>query len=80
MHGSTSSCKTKYLPFKLPSPARGDREETASLKNNARIEWLRVILRTREMTPDLMQRIEKTQNLPVCKRHFKVEFIVDRKY
>ena len=58
---------------------RGDREETAILKNNARKEWLRVILRTREMTPDLKQRIEKNE-IYLCERHFKVEFIVDRKY
>ena len=53
--------------------------ETAILKNNAHKEWLRVILRTREMAPDLKQRIEKNE-IYLCERHFKVEFIVDRKY
>ena len=65
--------------FKLPSPARGDRKETTTLKNNARTEWQRVILRTREMTSDLKQRIDKYE-IYLCKRHFKAEVIVDRKY
>ena len=57
LFGCSTSRKKRSFVFKLPSPARGDREETAILKNNARKEWLRVSLRTREMTPDL--------NLPV---------------
>ena len=79
LFGCSTSRKSGLSLFKLPSPARGDREETAGLKNNARKEWLRVILRTREMTPDLKQRIEKNE-IYLCERHLKVEFIVDRKY
>ena len=79
LFGCSTSRKSDLSLFKLPSPARGDREETATLKNNARTEWLRVILRTREMTPDLKQRIDKNE-IYVCERHFKAEVIVDRKY
>jgi hypothetical protein len=38
-----------------------------------------VILRTRELTPDLKKRID-ANNLFLCELHFKAEFIVDRKY
>ena len=79
LFGCSTSRKSGLSLFKLPSPARGDREETAGLKNDARKEWLRVILQTREKTPDLKQRIEKNE-IYLCERHFKVEFIVDRKY
>ena len=77
--GCSTSRKSDLSLCKIPTPARGDREETVALKNNARTEWLRVILRTREMTPDLKQRIDKNQ-IYLCERHFKAEFIVDRKY
>lgn len=74
-----STCRKRGLSFfKLPSPARGDSEETVTLKNNTRTEWLRVILRTREMIPELKQRIEKN-GIYLSERHFK-EFIDDRKY
>ena len=80
LFGCSTSRKSDLLLFKIRIPARGDQEETVGLKNNARTEWLRVILRTREMTPDdLKQRIEKNQ-IYLCERHFKAEFIVDRKY
>ena len=79
LFGCSTSRKSDLSLFKLPSPAQGDREETATLKNNARTEWLRVILRTREMTPDLKQRIDKNE-IYLCERHFKADFIVDRKY
>ncbi len=79
LFGCSTSRKSDLSLFKLPSPARGDREETATLKNNARTEWLRVILRTREMTPDLKQRIDKNE-IYLCERHFKAEVIIDRKY
>ena len=79
LFGCSTNRKSDLSLFKLPSPARGDREETATLKNNARTEWLRVILRTREMTPDLKQRIDKNE-IYLCERHFKAEVIIDRKY
>ena len=38
-----------------------------------------LVLRTRELTPDLKKRID-VNNLFLCQLHFKAEFIVDRKY
>ena len=79
LFGCSTSRKSDLSLFKIRTPARGDREETVGLKNNARTEWRRVILRTREMTPGLKQRIDKNQ-IYLCERYFKAEFIVDRKY
>ena len=52
---STSRSSTLSL-FKLVFPGGSDGpdgEHTVKLKNDARKEWLRIILRTRQMTPDL---------------------------
>ncbi len=65
--------------FKIPTVSATDGEETASLKRKAREEWLRLLLRTREMTGDLKQRIE-ANNIYLCDLHFKPECIVSRKY
>ena len=65
--------------FKIPTVSATDGEETASLKRKARGEWLRLLLRTREMTGDLKQRIE-ANNIYLCDLHFKPECIVSRKY
>ena len=65
--------------FKIPFPARGDGDETVKLKSDARKEWLRVILRTRENTPDLKKRID-ANNIFLCELHFKPELIYQRKY
>ena len=43
---------------KLPIIATADGEHTIALKQKAREYWLRLILRTRELTPDLKRRIE----------------------
>ena len=54
-------------------------EHTSSLKSNARKEWLNLILRTRELTPDLKKRID-AGNIFVCELHFKPECILSSKY
>ncbi|CAB3994687.1 Transposable element P transposase [Paramuricea clavata] len=60
----------------LPCPRVGDGQETKASKEIARKEWLHVILRTREMTPELKQRINKNK-IFLCERHFKAELISD---
>ncbi|CAB4042702.1 Transposable element P transposase [Paramuricea clavata] len=60
--------------FKIPFPARDDGDETVKLKSDARKEWLRVILRTRENTPELKKRINEN-NIFLCELHFKPELI-----
>lgn len=79
LFGCSTSRKSKLSLFKLPFPGRGDGDETKTLKETARKEWLRVILRTREMTPELKKRIEEN-NIFLCELHFKADHIVDRKY
>jgi hypothetical protein len=49
--------------FTLPTIAAADGKLTKALKKNAREEWLCLVLRTREMTPDLKLRIEKNNLL-----------------
>ncbi len=78
LFGCSTSRKSSLSLFKIPFPGRSDGDETKALKVTARREWLRVVLRTREMTPDLKKRIDEN-NLFLCERHFKAEFIVDRK-
>ena len=65
--------------FKIPSVGKADGDETKAKKETACKEWLRVVLRTREFTPELKKRIE-ANNLFLCELHFKAELIVDRKY
>jgi hypothetical protein len=48
--------------FKIPVVGAADGEETTALKKTAREEWLRLLLRTRQVTADLKNRIE-TNNL-----------------
>ena len=54
--------------FKLHFPREVDGEETKSL-SIARKEWLSVILRTRDMIPELKQRIDEN-TIFLCERHF----------
>jgi hypothetical protein len=65
--------------FKLPCPWADEGEEITRLKTNARESWLNLILRTRQLTPELKKRIEKN-NIYVCERHFKPECIIECKY
>jgi hypothetical protein len=79
LYGCSTSRKSGLSLFKLPCPRVGDGQETKALKEIARKEWLHVILRTREMTPELKQRIDEN-TIFLCERHFKAELISDRKY
>ena len=65
--------------FKIPVFRADDSEQTSSSKKKAKKEWLRLILRTREITPELKQRIEEN-NVYVCELHFKSDCILTSKY
>ena len=77
--GCPTSGKNKLSLFRIPSVKSVDGEYTKELKRKAREEWLRLILRTRETTEELKQRIE-ANNIFVCELHFKPECIVTGKY
>jgi hypothetical protein len=79
LFGCSTSRTSELSLFKIPSVGKADGDETKAKKETARKEWLRVILRTRELTPDL-KKIMDANNLFLCELHFKAEFIVDRKY
>lgn len=79
LFGCSTSRKSDLSLFKLPFPKVSDGDETKALKEIARKEWLRVIFRTREMTPELKKRIDENK-IFLCERHFKAEVITDRKY
>ena len=64
--------------FKIPSLCDDDGEHTVALKTKAREVWLRLILRTRQMTPALKKRIE-ANNIFVCEVHFKPDCILTSK-
>ncbi len=76
--GCATSQKHKLSLFKIPSLRDDDSEHTISLKTKAREEWLRLILRTREKTPELKKRIE-ANNIFVCELHFKPDCILTSK-
>lgn len=57
-YSCSSSRKYEHSLFKIPVVGAADGEETAAKKRKAREEWLRLILRTREMTPELKNQIE----------------------
>jgi lipoate synthase len=73
--GCPTSGKHEISLFKIPTVKVSDGEDTKESKQRAREEWLRLILRTREMTPELKKRIEKN-NIFICERHFKAECIL----
>ena len=79
LFGCSTSRTSDLSLFKIPSVGKADGDETKAKKETVRKEWLRVVLRTRELTPDLKKRIA-ANNLFLCELHFKAEFIVDRKY
>ena len=73
--GCSSSQKHKISLFQIPVVSATQSEYTTSLKKKCREEWLRIVLRTREMTPEFKKRIEKN-NIYICERHFKAERIL----
>ena len=76
--GGPTSGKHKISLFRVPSVAACDGEHTREMKLKARKEWLRLVLRTRELTPELKKRIE-ANNKFICERHFKPECILTGK-
>ena len=76
---ASSSRHSERSFFKIPSVSTTDGHETAALKSTARAEWLRLLLRTREMMNDLKKRID-ANNIYLCDLHFKPECIISRKY
>ena len=78
-YGCSTSRSHKLSLFRLPTVAAANGEHTIALKQKAREEWLRLILRTREQTPDLKRGIEES-HIEVCELHFKSECIVTGMY
>ena len=79
LYGCPTSRTHQFAIFKIPVVGAADGEETAAKKRNAREEWLRIILRTREKTADLQKQIDGNK-IFVCERHFKRECILTCKY
>ncbi len=73
--GCPTSRKHKLSLFRIPRVSVHDGEHTKQLKQKAREEWVRLILRTRETTEDFKKRIE-ANNIFVCELQFKPECIV----
>ena len=66
---STSRTHEGRSLFKIPVVGAADGEETTALKKTAREEWLRLLLRTRQVTADLKkQKWYKVSDEPVHKR------------
>ena len=59
-YGGPTSRSHKLSLFRLPTVATADGEHTIALKQKAREEWLHLILRTREQTPDVKRRIQES--------------------
>ena len=77
--GCFSSGKKKGIAlFKIPVVSASDGEHSKALKTKAREEWLRLITRTGEMTPDLKRQIDAS-TIHLCELHFKPECITVRK-
>ncbi len=62
--GCPTSQKHKLSLFQIPVVSAKQSEYTAAIKKKSREEWLKIILRTREMTPELKTRIDN--NIYVC--------------
>ena len=78
-YGCPTSRKHGISLFKIPSVRADESQETTDLKNNARQAWLNLILRTRELTPELKKSID-ANNIHICERHFKPECILTCEY
>ena len=63
-------CLTSRKQTFTPTVTASDSDHKKSLKQNARAEWLHLILRTRESTPELQKRID-ANNIYICELHFK---------
>jgi hypothetical protein len=74
-YGCPSSRKHGLSFLKIPSVCAGESEHTTTLKASARKEWLNIILRTRELTPELKTQID-VGNIYLCELHFKPEWIL----
>ena len=74
--GCPTSRIHKLSQFKIPTIGAADTDYTKALKRKTREEWLRLILRTRVMTPELKASIE-TNNIHICELHFKPECILE---
>ena len=74
-YGCSTSRRHEYSLFKIPVVGASDGEVTEASKKKAREEWLRLILRTREMTEGLRQQIEGN-TIYICELHFKPECIL----
>ena len=72
LYGCPTSRTDQFAILKIPVVGAADGEETAAKKRNAREEWLRIILRTREKTPDHQKQIDGNK-IFICERHFKPE-------
>ena len=77
-YGCPTSGKHNLLLFRIPSVSAFGSEHTNELKQKAREEWIRLILRTRETTKELKKEIE-ANNIFVCERHSKPECIITGK-
>ena len=70
---------TKFRFSDRVSPvAASDGEHTKARRLKARKEWLRLVLRKRELTRKLKKRIE-ANNIFICERHLKRESILTGK-
>ena len=76
--GCATSQKHGLSLFKIPSLLDDDSEHTVDLKTKAREEWLRLLLRTRDMTPAIKKRIEANNSF-VCELHCKPDCILTSK-
>ena len=56
--GCPTSQKHKLSLLQIPVVSAKQSEYTAAIKKKSREEWLKIILRTREMTPELKTRID----------------------
>ena len=77
--GSPTSQKHGLSLFKIPVVRDDDSEHIVAVKTKAREEWLRLLLRTRETTPELKKRIE-ANNIYLCELHFKSDCILTSKF
>ena len=69
-----TSGKHKILLFQVPSVTASDGKHAKELTRIAGEEWRPLVLKTRELTPELKKRIE-SNNTSICERHFKPECI-----
>ncbi len=65
--GCPTSQKPKLSLFQIPVVSAKKSKYTTAIKKKRREEWLKVILRTREMTPELKTLIDNN-NIYVCER------------